>query len=179
MDCQLLCHQTKGCKAFTYITNSYNGVHGEGARKNCLLKTVNNGPTKKQEGLVSGPKVCPGKVLWFHYNIQFLQVHAFLWRLKYDKYSWYILFRGDIPGTMIFDISEHISKISVFDSVKMIVLFLLLCSVRIRWNMHYSGTSLYREVPLYFFFPSSEGWLSFVSHKIMHLTSWHTCFRST
>ena len=63
MDCQLLCQQTKGCKAFTYVTNSYNGEQGEVAKRNCLLKTVNNGQTNKQEGLVSGPKVCPGKFL--------------------------------------------------------------------------------------------------------------------
>ena len=62
-DCQLLCQQTTDCEAFTYITSSYNGVHGEATRWSCHLKTVNNGPTKKQEGLVSGPKFCPGKVL--------------------------------------------------------------------------------------------------------------------
>ena len=75
-DCQLLCQQTSGCKAFTYITNSYNGEHGEGARGKCHLKSVNNGPRVRVEGLVSGPKFCPGKVLWFNCDIQFFVLRS-------------------------------------------------------------------------------------------------------
>ena len=60
-DCQLFCQQTKDCKAFSYITNSYKGAVGEAAWGGCYLKNANYGRQEKQEGIVSGPKFCAGK----------------------------------------------------------------------------------------------------------------------
>ena len=61
--CQLLCQQTRDCRAFTYIPNSYNGKHGDAAKRKCHLKNANFVQHTNQEGLVSGPKFCFGNVI--------------------------------------------------------------------------------------------------------------------
>ena len=61
-ECQLHCQQVRGCEAFSYITNSYNGVHGEAAWRSCHLKNTKNGIQENQEGIISGPKFCAGEV---------------------------------------------------------------------------------------------------------------------
>ena len=74
MECQNLCQQTEDCEVFTYILNSYNGQHGEAARRKCHLKNVKNGEQTEQEGLVSGPKFCPGHGKNFGFDFNFCPI---------------------------------------------------------------------------------------------------------
>ena len=65
-ECQRLCQETSGCKRFVYITDTYNGVHGTGIRKNCILKDQN--PIYKVvKDIVSGPAKCPSESNRFVY----------------------------------------------------------------------------------------------------------------
>ena len=61
--CQELCQKTAGCLKFTYITDNYNGPWGIGSRKSCCLKGTLVTSLEQLEGVVSGPKECPGKTL--------------------------------------------------------------------------------------------------------------------
>ena len=57
-ECQLLCQKTSRCVRFSYITNQYNGKHGNIARKNCCLKDNEVKETKIVQDVMSGPAYC-------------------------------------------------------------------------------------------------------------------------
>ena len=59
-ECQIMCRETKGCKRFLYIKDTYNGRHGAPARKCCILKNGNDPVYKDLQDAVSGPAQCPG-----------------------------------------------------------------------------------------------------------------------
>ena len=56
--CQKLCQATSGCKRFVYVKDTYNGVHGTAARKNCCLKDSNIANYVVVDDIVSGPAQC-------------------------------------------------------------------------------------------------------------------------
>ena len=57
-ECQILCQETRGCKRFVYVKDTYNGIHGTGMRKCCILKDKSVPIYKIVQGLVSGPAQC-------------------------------------------------------------------------------------------------------------------------
>ena len=58
-ECQLLCQQTSGCVRFIYVENTYNGIHGPGARMNCCLRNDLSGEAVFLQDVVAGPVYCP------------------------------------------------------------------------------------------------------------------------
>ena len=58
-ECQNLCKVTQGCTKFSYITDTYSGVHGAGARKNCCLKSAATMDLVDEPDVTSGPRSCP------------------------------------------------------------------------------------------------------------------------
>ena len=58
MECQNLCQATQGCAKFSYVTDTYDGKHGTGARKNCCLKSYATMDLVDETGVISGPRSC-------------------------------------------------------------------------------------------------------------------------
>ena len=62
LKCQQKCQQSVECDKFSYVTDTYNGRFGTGARKNCCLKPPGAAELVEMEGVTSGPKNCPSKI---------------------------------------------------------------------------------------------------------------------
>jgi len=59
LECQQACQGSVGCGKFSYVTDTYNGIHGTGARKSCCLKPTQAAELVDAVGVTSGPKNCP------------------------------------------------------------------------------------------------------------------------
>ena len=57
-ECQQRCKDEEMCKVFVYVTEGY---HDKREHKMCYLKATDVGKNA-QEGLISGPKTCEGKI---------------------------------------------------------------------------------------------------------------------
>ena len=63
----LLCNENVDCKYWTWVDNTYNGIHGIGIRKRCHLKNKNANGISDVVGLISGAKGCRnGNILCNH-----------------------------------------------------------------------------------------------------------------
>ena len=62
--CQQLCQDTALCMRFAYITNVYDGQHGQGIRKCCFMKSTVTEDMVDDANVIAGPKICDsGKLL--------------------------------------------------------------------------------------------------------------------
>ena len=61
LKCQQKCQQTVECDKFSYVTDTYNGRFGTGARKNCCLKPAGAAEEVTSHVLIVSPSQNHGK----------------------------------------------------------------------------------------------------------------------